>query len=206
MRDTHTKFINQRFGKLLCLEIDKKDKFGHTFYKCLCDCGKEKLVVGYALLSSNTTSCGCSSRKIGEKNKQYKGYKEVPYWFWRQIQRGAKIRNIKFDIKIEDIWNLYLKQDRKCSISGVPIQFCKSTKKRQTMNLSVDRIDSLKSYNINNIQLVHKTINRIKQNLSQEDFFIICNLIANKHPKFIKNIEEILNSYGWARKNVKSKN
>ena len=44
---------------------------------------------------------------------------------------------------------------------------------------SLDRIDSTKGYTKNNIQWVHKTINKMKNVLHDEEFIQWCNLIAN---------------------------
>lgn len=43
---------------------------------------------------------------------------------------------------------------------------------------SLDRIDSLKPYNIDNIQWVHKIVNFMKYNLSEDDFLFYCEKIV----------------------------
>ena len=57
----------------------------------------------------------------------------------------------------------------KCSYTGLPLKFNSKT----TMSdgtASIDRIDSSKDYTIDNIQWVHKKVNTIKMNLSENDF------------------------------------
>ena len=45
-------------------------------------------------------------------------------------------------------------------------------------NISVDRIDSNKDYSKDNIQLVGAIINRIKSDLSNDEFTEICNMVT----------------------------
>lgn len=102
----------------------------------------------------------CKKRKCGDIDSGY----------FRQIQRGAIERNLEFNITIEEIWDLFIKQDRKCAISGVEIVFCEDTRRRKTQTASLDRIDSSKGYTITNIQWVHKKVNTIKWDMNQNEF------------------------------------
>jgi hypothetical protein len=69
---------NQRFGKLIALKHER-GKNGRTYWKCLCDCGKEKTVCVDCLTSETTKSCGCTKtewfRKIGPDSPHWKGGK-----------------------------------------------------------------------------------------------------------------------------------
>jgi hypothetical protein len=49
----------KKFGRLLVLSFDHKGKDGTTFWRCKCDCGKEKDVRSDCLTSGSTMSCGC---------------------------------------------------------------------------------------------------------------------------------------------------
>lgn len=60
--------ISRKFGRLLVLNYDKKmSKQKRDCYLVRCDCGKEKVVIGYHLRSKHTQSCGCLSREISRK-------------------------------------------------------------------------------------------------------------------------------------------
>lgn len=54
----------KRFGKLVAIKPIGK-KYNRTVWLCKCDCGNEVEVVGTALSSGNTNSCGCSTLKHG---------------------------------------------------------------------------------------------------------------------------------------------
>ena len=60
---------NQRFGRLLVIERAENSSDGRARWKCLCDCGKEKVIRGKDLRSGNTQSCGCYHiEQIKKKN------------------------------------------------------------------------------------------------------------------------------------------
>jgi hypothetical protein len=60
----------QKFGKLSVVSLgelrvfDFNTKHRRPFWKCVCECGNESLVIGHALLSGRTKSCGCLSSEI----------------------------------------------------------------------------------------------------------------------------------------------
>ena len=55
----------QRFGRLLVIEEAGKNKFGKFLWRCLCDCGKETIVIGSHLVNKITRSCGCLNAESG---------------------------------------------------------------------------------------------------------------------------------------------
>ena len=98
-----------------------------------------------------------------------------------KLKSGAKKRNLEVKITIDDIWNVYVKQNKKCAISGIFISFAANHKEYISYSAaaSVDRIDSSKGYTIDNIQIVHKQINMMKQSLSDGDFINWCRIICD---------------------------
>lgn len=66
---TKINLINQRFGRLTVIKPIGNTKDYQTIWMCLCDCGNYKNVKGGNLKSGNTTSCGCYSRELLNKNK-----------------------------------------------------------------------------------------------------------------------------------------
>jgi hypothetical protein len=90
---------------------------------------------------------------------------------WNSLILGAERRKLIVEIIEDDVWNRYLEQNKKCALSGIEIFLHKSSKK---ITASVDRINSNKGYTKDNIQIVHKDVNRAKSNLSDEEFFTLC--------------------------------
>lgn len=109
--------------------------------------------------------------KIVRKIKKPRLHHAIKNSFWLSLNNGAKTRNLLVEITIDDVWNLYIKQNKKCALTGWDINF--SNKKGET-TASVDRIDSSKGYVKDNVQLVHKDINRFKMAFSEKDFYNMC--------------------------------
>lgn len=180
------KFEGKRFGNIVVLEYAGMYRFNKTnrsIWKCECDCGKVFYRTSRAITARELAhkSCGCRINQNGSNNCGWSGYKSIAGTFWRTVVNGAKTRNIYFDITIQDVWNLYEHQQGKCALSGVDIIFHESGKKLKKTTASVDRIDSSKGYTMDNIQLIHKHLNRMK-NIYHNDYFIkICKLVAKHH-------------------------
>lgn len=153
----------------------------HPHWKCQCILCGETVNVRSDHLSSygekiyKNKSCGCNRR--GQNNYGWKGYKEISGQYWKQIQKSANERNISFQLKIEDAWNLYEQQNRVCALSGIPLVMHTSGNHQGTASL--DRIDSAGDYILDNIQWVHKHINQMKLDHCQEYFIELCNKVSN---------------------------
>ncbi len=51
--------IGHRFGRLVVLCMDGRNKSGRFVWKCLCDCGTERGIAGDSLRKGESRSCGC---------------------------------------------------------------------------------------------------------------------------------------------------
>jgi GH24 family phage-related lysozyme (muramidase) len=112
---------------------------------------------------------------------------KIPAFIWNGLEKRAmeqKRGNMqKVDFEREYLWELYLKQDGKCAMTGWDIQFTSINKENTA---SVDRIDSNENYIKSNIQLVHKDVNRMKNAFSDEYFYKVCKAVtANRQSKFV---------------------
>lgn len=52
--------LNQRFNRLTVAERAPSDKYGNSRWRCICDCGKERVAKGMELKAGKIKSCGCS--------------------------------------------------------------------------------------------------------------------------------------------------
>lgn len=172
------RWVGKTYGNLTAINISSYDKYGHAILECICECGSTVNVVCHSLTSKNTKSCGCKSRKRGKHHQNYKGYEEIQKSHWYQYVKGAKDRNLDFNITIQYAWSIYIKQNRLCALTGEPIFFPKTRKQKSLSTASLDRIDSSKGYIEGNIQWVHKDVNKIKWNLPENKLFEICKKIV----------------------------
>ncbi len=111
------------------------------------------------------------------QNNNWCGFGQISGDYYSTTKRGAKYRNFEFSITIENMWDLFLKQNGQCSITKIPI-FLKYEKNVE-QTASLDRIDNSQGYTVENIQWVHKTINRMKCAFNQQYFILVCNNIHN---------------------------
>lgn len=156
------------------LEVIKKSgsKNGQVYWICKCKCGKELELPTRTITRNERKSCGCwmKSKQYSRSHYLWSGYGDIHGKWWSNIQKGAANRSHKFELDIEDAWNLFLQQDRKCAYSGIVLKFASTMKKYTDTTASLDRINSSKGYTLDNVQWVHKTVNLMKQGLSDEDF------------------------------------
>jgi hypothetical protein len=165
-------------------KIHRKGYYWHV--ECECACGEKKLVKVENLLRGQSLGCHqCRSEEAAEsrkgfKNQSWKGYGELSGWFFHKFERGAKRREISFSTTIKDCWELFIKQQKKCALSGIPIELCKRSNNQGSLDAtaSLDRIDSLKGYENGNVQWVHKTVNKMKNDIKQEVFLDFCRKIS----------------------------
>lgn len=176
--------INKKFGKLVPISEHSTTRNGHIRYVCNCDCGNVTNVLGTHLRQGTTISCGCASPK-GSDRVQWKGVGEMSGEFWHthivRSANGDKGRKpIELTITKEYAWNLFLKQNRKCALSGLDIKF-PSKNKDKSYTASLDRIDSSKGYIEGNVQWVHKDINMMKRIYNNDYFIEMCRLVNNNN-------------------------
>jgi hypothetical protein len=150
----------------------------------ICNCGYTAAVSCYAIRKGTSKGCSlCDQKKrVGESNHTWRGFKDVPGSFIQRFTRKSKEKKWKCEIDAEVIHNLFHKQHQKCALTGLPIQFENLTKNKAgySCTASIDRIDSNRGYTLDNIQLVHKDINIMKNAFEQEYFIEICKLIVSK--------------------------
>ncbi len=166
----------KKFGMLSPIEIDNNRK-DRVHWKCLCECGEYKTVSARNLTLGCTTSCGCKRHRLGKSSHSWRGVGEISGNFWKTITHGAKSRNLELSISIEYIWNLFIQQNRKCALTGMPLVF-RSKSGISDGTASLDRIDSSKGYVVGNVQWVHKDVNTIKWDLTLDNFFKVCKMVV----------------------------
>ena len=143
---------------------------------------KRKSIISKALKKFGITQREHTrSQAVIERKKR--SHHTISGRYFCSLVSGAKRRGLEFNITIEDLWNLFTKQKGKCLLSGIDIRFYKTGEKYTAQTASVDRIDSEYGYNINNIRWVHKTVNNMKWELSDDEFLSFCQSIIKHNRK-----------------------
>lgn len=177
------KFVDitgQKFGKLTAL--NRVGDTGHNKgakWSFKCECGSIKEIAGISVRSGLTTSCGCFRR-----DKMFLGFEEISKSYWSRVEHGAKIRNLAMEITIEQAWNIFLNQNRKCALTGLELCFVRDyTTKCIQQTASLDRINNSIGYTIENIRWLHKDVNLMKNNYTDEEYIYFCKKVAEHASK-----------------------
>ena len=186
MKKVYEKMVGEKFGKLKVISIEYFGRRAKAH--CICDCKNEKIARCDAIKDGTLISCGCHTHDrwntVGNKNHAFAGVGKLGTVKFQEIKKGADRRKISFNITIQEMWDVYEKQEGKCAITGMPIWFGRVRVSHET-NASLDRIDSVKGYTKDNVEWVLKDINRAKGTLDKEYFIKLCNLVAKNNPRII---------------------
>lgn len=189
IRNGKKNMLGNRYGKLSVIQFTRKDKSGKLMWGCQCDCGNKTEVRGGDLMSKKVKSCGCiylitSAENIKQAHKLYPrswgfcGIGDIQGSYFSGTKHSAMDRNLEYSVTKEYLWELFLKQNRKCAMTGIEIGFRKKHEPRQSQTASLDRIDSKKGYTEGNVQWLHKDINNMKQDYTVDEFKNYCRLVV----------------------------
>lgn len=188
----------QRFGKLVVLEYAGKKKSGaqnKTLWKCICDCGNEKIVDAGSLKSGYTSSCGCYHKKIlGDLNRKHNlAHKCKLYSVWKSMNGRCNNQNDKSyknyggrGIKVCDVW----RNDFKAFYDWSYNNGYKEEKAKSGLNLlTIDRIDNDLDYSPNNCRwITNKEQSKNKRNsMSDTEKHAICPVCNKAYIKTQRN-------------------
>ncbi len=183
MSKLRSDYSGKKFNKLTVLSFygyaqpNNKD----SLWLCQCDCGENKITRIRTLKNGNTKTCGKCPKPKGNKHTEWKGCGELSKHLFNTYKNSAISRNLQFNVTIEYLWDLFLKQNKKCALTGWDIHFPPSYKENSNKTASPDRIDSSKGYIEGNIQWVHQDVNYMKSNINNDYFLKICKAIANNN-------------------------
>lgn len=201
IRKSKKNLLGNKYFRLSVLKFTKNDNSKKPMWECLCDCKNVVEVRGSDLISGKVKSCGCYHSEISRENiklanKKYpkscnfKGIGDISGGYLSQVKHNAFVRKLEYSLSKEYLWELFLKQNRKCALTGLEIWFGISNKEKRfgkkEQTASIDRIDSNGGYVENNVQWVHKDINNIKQDYTVDEFVNYCKLVVENYEKFIK--------------------
>jgi len=164
-----------KYGKLTAISLAYK-KGAFSFWKCLCDCGNEVVVMKSYLVAGHTKSCGCIRRDLCSKRLLKHGATgTTEYNIWKNIIARTTSTNLPCSnryigrgITVCDEWRHSFEQ------------FYKDMGAKPTPKHTIDRINNdggyspdncrwatYKEQNSNKSNTVHVTINGITKTTNQ---------------------------------------
>jgi len=153
------------FNGLKITGVVSRDRHREWIYQYVCLCGGTG-TIRRSNIGKNKT---CPNCRWGDHGGISKGH-------WSRIEKNASSRNIAFGITPEEAWELFVRQKGICALSGVELSLARGHTGEQTASL--DRIDSKKPYILGNVQWVHKVINEMKWDRTNEELIEWCERVA----------------------------
>lgn len=89
---------------------------------------------------------------------------------------NARARKDDVTITAEQGYELFIKQHRRCALSGVEL----STDKFSPNVISIDQIEAGKGYTAENVQWLAWSVNRAKGDLPLKTFYEMCDLVVKQ--------------------------
>jgi hypothetical protein len=111
----------QRFGRLLVTERASSNRHGQTVWMCLCDCGSVRPVVAARLTGGAVRSCKCSWHRRQSQHHRWRECGELPGRYWSTLLRNAETRGYVVGLTIEQAWDLFVAQHKRCALTGLPL-------------------------------------------------------------------------------------
>jgi hypothetical protein len=143
------KIEGKRYGRLLVLDYIGSNARGVAVYRCICDCGAERIISGGHLRSGHSQACGCV--KPGLRLRPYEA-------IFNTLRRSAKRSQKEITLTYEDF--LAFTSIMHCHYCGQQIIWNKHNARSSIYNL--DRVDNTQGYVKNNLVVCCKRCNYAK--------------------------------------------
>lgn len=169
--------------------------FHRAQWLCKCECGKEIVVRSNAFKTGNTKSCGCLSMDL--KKQRLPNNRGVINQIILQYKRHARDRNLDWNLSYDDVVEIIQKPCFYCGTEKSNHFTTKHCKEGYDYN-GIDRVDSRKGYEINNVVPCCKTCNVAKNNMNQKDFILWVHKVAQYTKRLLKectqqnNLKEVV--------------
>ena len=131
----------QRFGRWIVIDRAPSGPKGQSYWKCICDCGNQRIVDHTGLRRGTSQSCGCLKNELTIKRFSIHGMHKTPtYWAWSSMRCRCKNSNH------EEYRNYGGRGITVCSRGDDFSNFLKDMGERPSDKHSIDRIDNSRGY------------------------------------------------------------
>ena len=168
--------IGDCYGDWKVLTEDWYDKEKNaSLVKVQCKCCFEKVIRKYTITKGISSKC---KKCMGKEN--FTGYEDLGGYYLGQLRGSAKKRNLDWKVSPEYLWKLFEEQNFKCALTGDILNLSRTIdSKTKTQTASLDRIDNSKGYVEGNVRWIHKVINQMRSNRTDEEFKSWCSKVIN---------------------------
>ena len=161
----------KKFGRWTVLGYDHTKAYGRSYvpyWKCKCECGKIKIVGKPDLTGGGSLSCGCLRRDLfrldkGQAafNRMYTAYKT------RSEQIGRE-----FTLSEDQFRKITQQNCHYCGSKPANIGSKSRNMYGRYIHNGIDRVDNSKGYTLENSVACCNRCNKMKSNLSIEEFLV----------------------------------
>jgi hypothetical protein len=148
--------IGKKFGRLTILEVIKK-KSGNqnkTYFRCLCDCGREKDIQAYDVKKGKSKSCGCLHRELAKQASTKHGMRESAFYaVWGNMkERCGNENNTAFanyggrGIEVDPSWSASFENFR----DDMYESYLKHVAEHGEKQTTIERLDVNGNYTLEN--------------------------------------------------------
>lgn len=104
-------------------------------------------------------------------------------YFTRMIQKKRSSYKELFTLTLEDIFEIYQRQEGKCALTGRDLQCRVVPGIPSPENASLDRVVAGGLYSKDNVQLICRDVNNFRNDTPLKNFIHICTLVAQTAAK-----------------------
>lgn len=176
MGKTMQNLVGVRFGRLKVKAYAGQNKHKQHLWLCICDCGQEKPALGFVLRRGESTSCGCYRFEAKRKPLGVAALNTLI----RNYKRNAKQRKFLWVLTIEEFKQLALSNCHYCGCKPRQSQKATSITGGSFVYNGIDRQNNCIGYELNNCVSCCGECNKMKMDLSYEDFLAKIELISSR--------------------------
>lgn len=125
----------------------------------------------------------CKKKQNQERRNNYSDDRKIEALLISRFHGAkdrAKNKDIPFDLTLEFLKELLIRQNYKCAISDLELTF-NLDNGRNPFNVSLDQIDPNKGYVKENIQLVCMSVNQLKSDFDMDTVIKICSAVVRNN-------------------------
>ena len=173
--------VGQKFCRLLVLSR-APSRHGNAYWLCRCDCGKTKAAMGYLLKTGHVKSCGCLRKELAlgllpgaraaRDHELPDGEAAFNVMFYT-YQQHAMERDLAFNLGQDEFRRLTKQKCFYCKQAPQHVFKPKSPNGGYLGN-GIDRIDNALGYTAENSFSCCRICNRMKSDMTYDDFIAHC--------------------------------
>ena len=157
------------FNRLTVISFSHCDKRWRKFYNVECECGNKKIIMGSAMSSGNTKSCGCFSFESKRERQLLPDNGGAINHLILTYKSHAKQRGIVYELEREDFTRLIKMPCDYCGISNSNLKRRKNELDNFYYN-GIDRVDSNYGYTKDNCVTCCEKCNKAKMSMPRIEF------------------------------------